>query len=58
LNVCKADQVLGFAVLRERVVAVPPIWKPRVPDDEREEPTARVDVATDCKAPDPTPYSN
>jgi hypothetical protein len=36
--------MFALARLSESVVLLPPSWKPSVPDDESEEPTARVEV--------------
>lgn len=56
MNVCSTDHVFEFAVLSERVVALPPIWYPKVPEDESDVPTASVDVATEATPDADVPY--
>lgn len=53
-----AQSELAAIAAKLIVEAVPPTCAPRVPELARPVPTAREDVATDCTAPVPAPYSN
>ena len=54
-NDCSAVQAFAFARFKERVVAEPPTWAPKVPEEEREPPTAREVVAIEDRAFVPLP---
>ena len=43
--------MFGLAVLSERLEFVPPSWKPRVPEERSDAPTARVEVAVVFSVP-------